>query len=86
MIIGHHYRPRDKRGWRIPEEGTQSRRIYDLARRGLTTTQIARELDKPYNNIKVLLRAIRQPERIVVANRLHKRAMRARQLGGDNGI
>lgn len=32
---------RDKHGWRIPAEGTKAREIYDLARTGLSSPDIA---------------------------------------------
>jgi hypothetical protein len=62
--------PVDEKGWRIPRDGTDARKVYDLMRQGLGCTEIARRLDKPRNTVGVLMHRIRngRPTRCLRAN------------------
>ena len=56
-------RPRDELGWRVPRPGTTSAVIYALARQGLSTGEIAKELGRGYQTVAVLVFKIKHPER-----------------------
>ena len=56
-------RPRDERGWRVRRPGTISAVIYALARQGLSTGEIAKELGRGYQTVAVLVFKIKHPER-----------------------
>jgi hypothetical protein len=55
------HRPRDSRGWRIPREGTHSRRIYDLLITGKGRKEIYEEIKTNYTTIGVLIWRIKHP-------------------------
>ena len=54
--------PRDENGWRIPRPDTLSDAIYNLARQGKKSREIAKILGKRPNIVAVLLWKIRNPE------------------------
>jgi predicted transcriptional regulator len=56
-------RPRDELGWRVPRPGTIAADIYALAKKGLSTGEIAKELGRERNNVGVHLFKIKRPER-----------------------
>jgi hypothetical protein len=56
-------RPRDEQGWRVPRPGTISANIYALAKKGLSTGEIAKELGRERNNVEAHLFKIKRPER-----------------------
>jgi hypothetical protein len=55
-------RPRDERGWRVPREGTTSRRIYDLLVQGKKGVAIAEITGCDVDKVHVLTFKIRHPE------------------------
>lgn len=67
MAVLRNMRPRDQQGWRVPRPGTIAAGIYALAKKGLSTGDIARQLGLRRNNVAVHLFKIRRPER---SNRL----------------
>ena len=62
----NHFRPlqneRDRNGWRIPREGTLSRKIYDAIRDGERPVDIAKALRVDVANVNVLAHRFRNPE------------------------
>ena len=74
-------RPRDERGWRVRRPGTISAVIYALARQGLSTGEIAKELGRGYQTVAVLVFKIKHPER---GNQLGN-ARREKRPSADNG-
>jgi hypothetical protein len=56
-------RPRDAQGWRVPRPGTIAANIYALAKKGLSTSEIAKQLGREHNNIAVHLFKIKRPEK-----------------------
>jgi hypothetical protein len=78
MLYGKKEQPRDFEGWRIPREGTVSRRIYEMAVDGLSPREMAEELpDTPVGSIRVLLWKIRRPEAANAYNNAYARRRRA---------
>ena len=63
MAVLRNMRPRDQQGWRVPRRGTLSADIYALAKKGLSATQIAKQLGRTRNNVQVHLFKIKRPER-----------------------
>jgi len=53
---------RDANNWRIPREGTVSRRIYNLLRKGRSTGEIIEITGKKPNTVAVLIWKIRNPD------------------------
>jgi FixJ family two-component response regulator len=53
---------RDTKGWRIPRTWTKSWEIYVRLVKGLSTKQIAGELEMKYNTVAVLAWKIRNPD------------------------
>lgn len=87
MIDRRNYRirPRDADGWRIPGEGTLARRVYDLAKRGLSKTDIARELDLDRDRVGPYLVNLRRPERAnEICRDAYYRHRPLRVLNGDD--
>lgn len=62
MRRGHKLNKRDQRGWRIPREGTLSRKIYDLTLNGKMPAQIANTLRCDVGKVRVLLHRFRRPD------------------------
>lgn len=55
-------RLRDAKGWRIPREGTKSRKIYDLLKAGKTPAEILRAMpDMNCPNLHTLIRNFKRP-------------------------
>lgn len=54
-------RPRDANGFMVPLEGTKSRVIYELLRRGLRTREIIEATGYSPGSTKVLIHKIRNP-------------------------
>ena len=54
---------RDQDGWRIPRDGSKSRRIYDLLLEGCSHRQIQQEVGGSLNCIRVLIYYMRHPEK-----------------------
>jgi len=54
---------RDGYGYRVPREGTASRKVYDMMRAGIAPVEIARALKKSQSTIGVLLYKIRNPDK-----------------------
>ncbi len=63
MAVLRNMRPRDQQGWRVPRPGTIAATIYALAKTGLSTTEIAKQLGRERNNIAVHLFKIKRPEK-----------------------
>lgn len=63
MAVLRNMRPRDEQGWRVPRPGTIAADIYALAKKGLSTREIAEELGRGRNNVGVHLFKIKRPER-----------------------
>ncbi len=63
MAVLRKMRPRDEQGWRVPRPGTIAASIYALAKMGLSTTEIAKQLGRERNNIAVHLFKIKRPEK-----------------------
>jgi hypothetical protein len=55
--------PRDKRGWRIPRNGTKSRKIYDMLVAGKKPFEIIKELGMTDSTIRVLIFNIKRPDK-----------------------
>jgi hypothetical protein len=56
-------RPRDEQGWRVPRPRTIAANVYALAKKGLCTSEIAKQLGRERNNIGVHLFKIKRPEK-----------------------
>lgn len=63
MAVLRNMRPRDEQGWRVPRPGTISANIYALAKKGLSTREIAKELGRERNYVGVHLFKIKRPEK-----------------------
>jgi IS30 family transposase len=63
VAVLRNMRPRDEQGWRVPRPGTVSANIYALAKKGLSATQIAKQLGRARNTVAVHLFKIKRPER-----------------------
>lgn len=64
MDQGTQFCKRDERGWRIPQEGTLSRKIYDLLCEGLPPREIKSRLayKKSTSSLRVSIWRIKNPE------------------------
>lgn len=62
MNFGHRINKRDRHGWRVPREGTLSRRIYDLTVAGQVPKTIAEQLDVDVGMVRVLAHRFRNPD------------------------
>lgn len=51
---------RDGKGWMIPRAGTDSRKIYLMLRKGVSPTQIAKELGVTRNHVNQVVHRIRR--------------------------
>jgi hypothetical protein len=63
VAVLRNMRPRDEQGWRVPRPGTIAANIYALAKKGLSTGEIAKELGRERNNVGVHLFKIKRPEK-----------------------
>ena len=63
MAVLRSMRPRDEQGWRVPRPGTIAANIYALAKKGLSTGEIAKQLGRERNNVGVHLFKIKRPEK-----------------------
>ena len=68
-MAGRLQNQRDDAGWRIPENGTTSRKIYDLSKAGMAPKEIASFLGIKVGSVRVLKWKIRNP---VTSNRYAK--------------
>ena len=71
-------RPRDERGWRIPREGSLSRRIYDaIVIDGVTSSgRIAIALGVQPTMVRVLRHRLQRPEHANEKQKYHSRNCR----------
>jgi hypothetical protein len=63
VAVLRNMRPRDDQGWRVPRPGTIAANVYALAKKGLSTSEIAKQLGRERNNIGVHLFKIKRPEK-----------------------
>lgn len=80
-------RPRDENGWRVPSEGTMSRRIYDMLREGRSIAEIS--LACGSDQVPAYAFLIKNPDYQKVMNkrrRLARRQERQAQIVSDDQI
>ncbi len=56
------YNKRDDRGWRIPREGTKSKKIYNLLNHGYPSQYIIAVIPGDSSSTRVLIHNIKHPE------------------------
>lgn len=62
--MANHQNPRDANNFRIPKEGTISRKIYDLLLLGHKPIEISKMLNVPDNTVRVLIHRFKHPDQM----------------------